>query len=262
MANLPLLLKGYNTDLNGGNNTIPSITTTAQWQNVFDSGRGDVMYIDGMETGRPAFYSPDLALTVTILVSGVQVIVAANSGDFAPFTNPGNYYLTPLRQQGGQTLSVQIIGSATVAHGFQVLAFYYNEYDTPEYRSKIFTSKLKRRWQDSIYTVSAAAKFQQSSTFTVPVGNGTVVGIELLGYLQTGSATSDLPNSTVSMYVNGVSIFENVSAIYGHATCTRPQIFPIKINPGDTYYFVTDASLAGAGLSLGIGARLYFDETN
>jgi hypothetical protein len=262
MANLPLLIKGYNTDLNGGNNTIPAITGTAQWQNVFDSGRGDVMFIDAIETGRPTFFTADVFLTCTILVSGVQVIVNANSGDFAPVAYPGNYFITPLKQPGGQTLSVQIIGAAGTVHGLQVLAFYYNQYDTPEFRSKIYTSKLKRRWQDQTYNVTAAAKFQQSNTFTVPVGNGNVVGVELLGYIQTGAASSDLPNTTVSMYVNGVSIFENVSGIYGHAACTRPQIFPILINPGDTYYFITDASNAGAGINLGIGARLYFDESN
>jgi len=263
MGNLPLLIKGYNTDLNNTVDSIPSITSTSlQWSNVFDSGRGDVMFIDGIETGRPVFFSADIGLTVTILVSGVQVILGANSGDFSPTAYPGNYFITPLRQPGGQTLSLQVIGNASAAHGFQVLGFYYNQYDTAEFRSKIYTSKLKRRWQDSTYTVATNAKFQQSSTFTVPVGTGNVVGIELLGYIQTGSATSDLPNSTISMYVNGVSIFENVSGIYGHAASSRPQIFPILINPGDTYYFVADTSNCGAGVNLGFGARLYFDETN
>jgi len=262
MGNLPLLLKGYNTDLNGGSNTIPGITTTASWQNVFDSGRGDVVYIDGMETGRPLFYAADIGLGITILVSGVQVIVNANSGDFAPYAMPGNYYLTPLRQPGGQTLSLQAIGSAGNVHGFQVLAYYENAYDTPENRAKLYVSKLKRRWQNNTYNVTVAAKFQQSSTFTVPVGNGNVVGVELLCYIQTGSASSDAPNALISMYVNGVSLFENVSAVYGHASCTKPQIFPVKINPGDTFYFITDASNCGAGVNLGLGARLYFDETN
>lgn len=261
MANYPLLLKGYNTDLNGNNNTIPAIASTASWQNVFDTGRGNVKYIDGMETGRPLFYAADTGLYVTVLVSGVQVIVNANSGDFAPYANPGYYFVTPLDQPGGQTLSVQITNGGGT-HGFQVLAFYDNPYNTAEYKQKIFGSRLKRRWQDTFYTVNLNAKFQQSTTFTVPVGNGNVCGVELISYIQTGSGTSDLPNATISMYVNGVSIFENVCAVYGHASCTRPQIFPIKINPGDTYYFVADTSNCGAGVNLGLGARLYFDDTN
>jgi len=134
--------------------------------------------------------------------------------------------------------------------------------DTPDYRNKIYVSRLKRRWQNSYYSVTTAAKYQQSSTFTVPVGNGTIVGVELLCYIQTGAGTSDAAAALVTMYVNGVSLFENVSAIYGHNSSTRPQVFPIKINPGDTYYFVTDASNCSGGVNLGIGARLYFDETN
>jgi len=262
MANLPLLIKGYNTDINGLNNTIPAVTGNAQWQNVFDSGRGDVMYIDAMETGRPVFFSPDVHIFATILVSGIQVIVNANSADFAPQANYGNYFLTPLKQQGGQTVSVNIIGSGSTTHGLQVLAFYYNPYDTPEFRAKIFTSKLKRRFQDQQYNILTAAKFQQSTTFTVPVGNGNVCGIELLGYIGTGSATSDLPAALFSVYVNGVALFENVSGIYGHNGCSRPQIFPVLINPGDTYYFLTDTSNCSVGLNLGLGVRLYFDETN
>ena len=96
MANLPLLIKGYNTDLNNLTNSLPAITsTTYQWTNVFDSGRGDVMYLDGIETGRPLFYAADTGLIVTILVSGIQVILNANSGDFAPFAYPGTYFITP-----------------------------------------------------------------------------------------------------------------------------------------------------------------------
>jgi len=238
------------------------ITASGQWQNVFDSGRGDVMYLDALESGRVNFLAAHENIIVTILVSGVAVILNANSEDFAVYANPSNYFLTPLKQPGGQTLSLQLIGNPATTNGLQVLAFYYNQYDTAEYRSKIYTSKLKRRWQDSVYNVILAAKFQQSSTFTVPVGNGNVVGVQLLGYIQTGSTASDLNQSTISMYVNGVSIFENVSAQYGLAGCTRPQIFPIKINPGDTYYFSSDSSQASASINLSLGARLYFDESN
>ena len=186
----------------------------------------------------------------------------ANSGDFAPFAYPGTYFITPLKQPGGQTLGLQVVGSGGSTHGFQVLAFYANQYDTPEYRSKIYTSKLKRRFQNSSFNVIVSAKGIQSQTFTVPVGNGNVCGVELLSYYQTGAGVLDLPQSTISMFVNGVAIFENVSALYGYSTSTRPQIFPIKINPGDTYYFVADTSQAGGATNLEFGARLYFDESN
>jgi len=264
MANLPLLIKGYNTDLNNTINSLPGITSTSfQLQNVFDTGRGDVMYIDCIETGRPLFYASDTGLIVTVLISGVQVIINANSGDFAPYANPGNYFITPLKQPGGQTLSLQIVGSIGNVHGLQLLAYYANPYDTAEYRAKIYTSKLKRRWQNSTFNVTAQQKGIQSQTFTVPVGNGNVCGVELLGYLQNGANVLDLPASTISMFVNGVSIFENVVAIYGHNTCSRPQIFPVKINPGDTFYFVADTSQVAAAITnLGLGARLYFDESN
>ena len=265
MANsgsLPLLIKGYNSDINGGNSTIGAITSATQWNNVFDSGRGDVEYIDAIETGRPQFYVADTGNVATISVSGVQVIVNANSGDFAPYANPGNYYITPLKQPGGQTLQLSLLGVAGTTHGLQVLAFYQNQYDTAETRQKLYVSKLKRRYQDSYYSVIVNAKNQTSSTFTVPVGNGYVVGVEILAYIQTGSGTSDVASAAFTMQVNGIVIFENVCAVYGHASSTRPQIFPIRINPGDTFSFNTDASACSAGVNLGLGARLYFDDSN
>ena len=144
-SQLPLLVKGYNTDLNGtSNNTLPVTATTIQWNNVFDSGRGDVIAIDGIETGRPQVYVADTGANVTVNVAGVQVISNVNAGDFAPYANPGNYFITPLRQKGGQTLSCQLSGGAG-SHGFQVLAFYENNYATPENKAKLLTSKLKRR---------------------------------------------------------------------------------------------------------------------
>lgn len=265
MANsgsLPLLIKGYNSDINGGNSTIGAVTGNAQWNNVFDSGRGDVQYLDAIETGRPQLYVADTGNVATISVSGVQVIVNANSGDFAPYANPGNYYITPLRQPGGQTLQLALQGVAGTTHGLQVLAFYENQYDTAENRTKLYVSKLKRRYQDSYYNVTTNAKNITSSTFTVPVGNGYVVGIELLAYIQTGSGTSDIGYATITMAVNGVNIFDNVCVAYGHATSTRPQIFPIRINPGDTFSFTTDSSACSASVNLGLGARLYFDDSN
>lgn len=260
-GNLPLLLKGYNSDQNGGNSTLAKTSGTIQWNNVFDSGRGDVGYIDAIETDTPSLYGAGTNAVATISVSGVQVIVNAYCADFAPYSNPGNYYITPLKQPGGQTLSLNLSGGAAL-HGLQVLAFYQNDYDTPQMRSRLYSSKLKRRFQDTFYTVATNAKFQNSNQFTVPIANGNVVGIELLAYINTGSTAGDLGTTNLSMYVNGVSIFENVNCLYCHNTCTRPQIFPIKINPGDTFYFSTDASAAGITVNLTVGARLYFDDSN
>lgn len=261
-SGLPLLIKGYNTDQNGQNNTLGPVASTVNWNNVFDSGRGDVVALDAIETGRPLPYAADTNNTASVLVAGIQVISQANCGDFAPYASPGQYFITPLRQPGGQTLALNLVGVGTSTHGLQVLAFYENQYNTPENRSRLMSSRLKRRWQDQTYNVTVAGKNQTSSQFTVPQGQGTVVGVELLAYLQTGAATSDLGLATLTMYVNGVTIFENVCTIYASNTCTRPAIFSIRINPGDTFSFSTDSSLCGAGVNLALGARFYFADNN
>lgn len=258
---LPLLIKGYNSNPDGSSSTIPATAGTVQWQNFLDSGRGDILCIDAIETGRPQFYIADTNAIATISCAGVQVISNANCGDFAPYAAPGNYYLTPLRQPGGQTISLNLSGGAG-SHGLQVLAFYENRFATPEAWEKLRVSKLKRRWLDQTFNVVVNAKNQQSSQFTVPIAQGNVVGIEMLAYLQTGAASSDIGNATGSVSVNGVTIFENVCVLYGHNTCTRPPIFPIKINPGDTYSFNVDASACSGTVNIAFGVRLYFDDNN
>ena len=260
-GNLPLLIKGYNSDINGQNSTNVKTGGTIQWNNVFDSGRGDVVALDAIETDAPSLYGAGTNATATISVSGVQVMVNAYCADFAPYSNPGAYYITPLRQPGGQTLSLNLSGG-NGAHGLQVLAFYENQYDVPGARERLMVSKLKRRFQDTYYTVSTNAKNQTSQSFTVPIANGYVVGVEQLAYINTGSTASDLATTTMSVYINGVSIFENVNCIYAHNTCTRPQIFPIKINPGDTFYINADASGAASTVNLTVGVRFYFDDQN
>jgi hypothetical protein len=261
-SQLPLLVKGYNTDLNGTtNNTIPVTASTISWNNVFDSGRGDVIAIDGIETGRPQVYVADTGATVTVNVAGVQVISGVNAGDFAPYANPGNYFITPLRQKGGQTLACLLTGGAG-SHGFQVLAFYENNYATPENKQKLLTSRLKRRYQSFLYTITANAKNQQSQQFTIPQSQGNVVGVEFVAYLNSGGNNTDLGLSLFSAYVNGSSIMENVLGIYGMNACTRPTIFPIKIQGGNTIQFSVDASNCAASPNFTVGLKVFFDGTN
>jgi len=259
---LPLLIKGYNSDANGTtNDSIPVTAATLNWNNYFDSGRGDVVGIDAIETGRPFPYAADTNAIATISVGGVQVVSNINCNDYAPYANPGNYYITPLRQPGGQTLQLNLTGGGG-NHGLQVVAFYENKFATPEFNAKLFSSKLKRRYLDTIQTVTTNQKFNPSATFTVPTGQGNVIGIELLGYLNAGGATADMGLSTGTVYVNGVTIFENVLVSYGTNYCTRPHIFPILINEGDTYSFNVDTSRLPGATSIGFGVRLYFDDKN
>jgi hypothetical protein len=257
---LPLLIKGYNSNPNATQDSIPPTAATLQWSNYLDSGRGDIVCIDAIETGRPQIYLADTNATATISVGGVQVISNANCGDFAPYSTPGNYYVTPLRQPGGQTLSLNLSGGSG-SHGLQVLAFYDNKFATPGALDKLRVSKLKRRWLDQLFTVTAVSKTNPSPTFVVPVGQGNVVGIELLAYNQTGSGATDIGLAAGTVFVNGVTIFENVCTLYGHNTCTRPPIFPIRINPGDTYSFNLDTGNCSTP-NIAFGVRIYFDDNN
>lgn len=260
-SGLPLLLKGYNSDPNGNNDSIPITALSVNWSNTFDSGRGDVIAIDAIETGRPFPYAADSNATANISIAGIQIVTNINCNDFAPYANPGNYYITPLRQPGGQTLQLNLNGGGG-NHGLQVLAFYENRFATPDHYEKLQGSKLKRRYLDQLQTITTNTKFVQSANFTVPTAQGKVIGIELLGYLNAGGGTADLGLTTFSVYVNGVAIFDNVLAIYGTNYCTRPHIFPIEINEGDTYYFVADTSRLAGVTNISVGVRLYFDDFN
>lgn len=259
---LPLLVKGYNTDLNGTtNNTIPVTAATISWNNVFDSGRGDVIAFDAVETGRPQVYVADTGATCTISVAGIQVVSTVNASDFAPYANPGNYYITPLRQPGGQTLSLNLTGGSG-SHGLQVLAFYENQYATPEISSRLSYAKLKRKYQSFLFQVTANAKNQTSQQFTIPQAQGNVVGIELVAYLNSTGNLTDLGLATFSAFINGVSLMENVIALYGHNACTRPTIFPVLIQGGSTINFSVDASNCAVNPNFTIGYKVYFDATN
>jgi hypothetical protein len=260
-SGLPLLIKGYNSDANGSNDTVPVTSATINWNNYFDSGRGNVICLDAIETARPLAFTVGTNATATISVGGIQVMSSINCADFAPFANPGNYYLTPLNQPGGQTLQLNLSGGAG-NHGLQVLAYYENRFDTPEHVARLFGSKLKRRYLDTIQTITTNTKQNLSNTFTVPTGQGNVVGIQLLGYSNTGASTADLGLSLATVYINGVSIFENVVATYGANYCTRPRILPILINEGDTYYFNVDTSRVAGATNISFGVRLYFDDNN
>lgn len=261
-SNLPLLVKGYNTDSNGtSNNTLPVTAATISWNNTFDSGRGSVIALDGVETGRPQVYVADTGALVTVSVAGVQVISTVNASDFAPYANPGNYFITPLKQPGGQTLACNLSGGSG-SHGFQVLAFYENRYATPENKTALLTSKLKRRYQAFFQTVTTNAANQISSSFVIPQSQGNVVGIEFVAYLNTGGNNTDLGLSTFSAYVNGVSIMENVLSIYGMNAATRPTIFPVLIKGGSTMYFNVNASNCAVTPNFTVGIKVYFDASN
>jgi len=259
---LPLLVKGYNTDSNGTtNNTLPVTAATISWNNTFDSGRGSVIALDGVETGRPQVYVADTGATVTVSVAGVQVISSVNASDFAPYSNPGNYFITPLKSDGGQTLACNLSGGSG-SHGFQVLAFYENRYATAENKQALMTSKLKRRYQAFTQQVTVNSANQISQTFTIPQSQGNVVGIEFVSYLNTSGNNTDLGLSTFSCYVNGVSIIENTLSIYGMNAATRPTIFPVLIKGGSTMFFNVNASNCAASPNFTVGIKIYFDGSN
>ena len=261
-AILPLLIKGYNTDSNGTtNNTLPATAATISWNNTFDSGRGNVIALDGVETGRPQVYVADTGANVTVSVAGVQVISGINASDFAPYANPGNYFITPLLQPGGQTLSCSLNGGSG-SHGFQVLAFYENKYATPENKTALLTSKLKRRYQAFFQTVTVNQANQISASFVIPQSQGNVVGIEFVSYLNSAGNNTDLGLSTFSCFINGVSIMENVLSIYGMNAATRPTIFPVFIKGGSTMAFNVNASNCAAAPNFNVGIKVYYDASN
>lgn len=260
-SQLPLLIKGYNSDPNGQNTTITATAATVLWNNVFDTGRGEVIALDALQTGAHQFFGRNTGATATISVAGIQVISAINADDFSPIANPGNYFITPLKQPGGQTLSLNLSGGSG-SNGLQVLAYYTNSFATPGMREKLMYARLKRRYQAFYQTVTNNAANQTSTNFTIPQSQGNVVGVEFVGYLNSTANLTDLSLSTITINVNGTSIFENLLCHYGANHCTRPQLFPIMIKGGNTLSFNVDASLAAASPNFTVGLKLYFDDSN
>jgi hypothetical protein len=258
---LPLLVKGYNSDLNGSNSSLPSTGAAVLWNNVFDSGRGDVVALDAIQTGAYQFFGRNTGALVTISVAGIQVISGINADDFAPIANPGNYFITPIKQPGGQTLSLNL-GTSSGNNGLQVLAFYENKFATPEMKQKLIYARLKRKYQAFYQTVTVNAANQTSQQFTIPQSQGNVVGVEFVAYLNSTANLTDLGTSTINISVNGTTIIENLLCAYGANHSTRPQLWPIFIKGGNTLSFNVNASNALAAPNFTVGLKLYFDASN
>jgi hypothetical protein len=261
-SQLPLLVKGYNSNLNGTNSSIPATSNAVLWNNVFDSGRGEVIAIDAIQTGNHQFFGRNTGALVTISIAGIQVISGINGDDFSPIANPGNYFITPIKQPGGQTLNLNLGGGSSGNNGLQVLAFYTNNFATPEMKEKLIYARLKRKVQAFYQTVTNNAANQTSQQFTIPQSQGNVVGVEFVAYLNSAANITDISLSTITINVNGTSIIENLICSYGANHSTRPQIFPIFIQGGNTLSFNVDSSNAAAAPDFTVGLKLYFDATN
>lgn len=260
---LPLLAKGYNTNLNGSGDTIPAAATAINVNNVFDTGRGDVVSIDVIQTNRFNGIGASSGIeedgTIDVAIGGVQVIANAEISDFAITNSFGRYNLTPLATPGGQTLQLAT-GARNGAFGVQFLGFYYNRFNTPENWGRLNVSKLKRRYQDFIFTGAGGLKNDTSTQFTVPQNQGKVIGISLLSYETAAGGTQPVALNTGTVTFNGVNVFENVLIAYGNGLCSRPNLFPVEIAEGTTFNFNVDSSRTAGTYKFGV--RLYFDQGN
>ena len=258
---LPLLVKGYNSDLGGSNSSLPATAGALQWNNVLDSGRGNLVALDAIQTGAYQFFGRNTPALVTISLAGIQVISGIDADDFAPIAHPGDYFIMPVNQPGGQTLALNL-GISSGNNGLQVLAYYENKYATNDWKQKLLYARLKRRVQTFYQTITTNVNNQFSQDFTVPQSQGNVVGVELTSYINSTGNLTDLGTTTVTVYVNGTTIIENLLVAYGAKYCTRPQLFPIFIPGGTTIRFQVNAAGALAAPNFTVGLKMYFDATN
>lgn len=269
MANSPLLLKGYNTQADGTNNQLPVVTVTrGSITGTFDNGRGNVIAIDlitvaeaiGGGSGNGWAYPNDM-MVIDLLIGGVQVLTQVSAAQFVATSDPGtNWTRTPLEQPGGQTWQInwQEVG-ATAFYGLQMLAYYVNIYDVPAVRNAIFTSRLKRRFQDFTNRFQTNIKLATSGRFTIPSSNGNVVGLQLLC---TPCVNNGVEAGTATIAVDGVTIFENVSLAFFQYNSGREQIFPCVINGGSTFTITYNSNSTAVAENIYVGVRLYFDDQN
>lgn len=267
MANSPLLLKGYNTQPDGTANQLPVITAARGSINgTFDNGRGNVVAIDlltvaevaGGGSGNGNAYPNDM-LVIDLLIGGVQVLTQVSAAQFVATADPGtNWTKTPLTQPGGQTWQInwQDVGALT-QYGFQMLAYYENIYDVPAVRNAIFTSRLKRRFQDFTNRFATNIKLATSGRNTIPTSQGNVVGLQLLC---TPCINNGVEAGTATIAVDGVTIFQNVSLGFFQYNSAREQIFPCVINGGSTFTITYESNSVAAAEFVYVGLRLYFDD--
>jgi hypothetical protein len=266
MSTYPLLVKGFSSNQNGSNSSrLIAPGTSVTWSNVIVENRGDIVAVDVLTTMPLFFQSPNLENTplgnYNLYIGGMNVVNNASLNETIPVAFPRSYEFLRLRQKGGQTIQLEA-NNATNANTFGTYLHVYhvNKFATPEIIAARNTSSLKQRTFTTSSTFAGGQRLQRGNPITVPTASGNIVAIEII-CTQSNDTDTIADDSTLSIYVDGNSIFEDVNTSLFTAKCARPGlIFPILIRPGSTIQIEADTMTATPAETLEVNLKLYFDD--
>jgi hypothetical protein len=180
--------------------------------------------------------------------------------NYAVTNKAGQYQILPLRQPGGQSVSLNYDATVGSGQGVMIHHYFENKFNIPAICNARFNSALKPRIKTFSFTFSNGAKIATGAQFAVPTGLGNVVAIEVF----TTNSTASFVNLTLSLFtisIGGTTIFEDANAAAYCAQSHKPaQVLPILIRPGETFTATADTSdIVGAG-TFTLGVKLYFDD--
>lgn len=253
MAQLPLLIQGLYSNVNGSDNSLVYSGNMISWNNVTKTGRGNVIAIDPMTfTDVLNNYTNGI---LNLSIGGMLVLQSMPLSLFNVLVHPRSYEILKLSQPGGQTIEL-LIDDSTDQSPCVIHTYYENHFATPDIIFARDTAVLKQRQLVFTTTPFPGGGRFHGQLFTVPTNIGNVVGVQLLAWSVQGLAYTE---STITVMVNGVSIFENCYAALGSFFCSRPGlVFPILIRGGSTIEI--QANTDHANNNLIVALRLFMDD--
>lgn len=244
----PLLAQGVN--MAGAAATIAGAAISRVQGNV-SKGRGNVKMIDCVNNQAPL--TSNLAL-VTLSLGGQILVQDARMTEFTLDGFAGSYqpYLCDVGE--GQTFQSTLDNTnGPVAVGGALHFFYENPFDNPEHWKR-FTDRALTLKSRTFSASAAAGATTENPQFTVPSQYGDVIGVQLVN--DSATRATGL-TAFITVKVNGVNIFENVSGALGDPSVARPYlIFPVEIPETSTMQITINNAFGAATNTTAL--RLYF----
>jgi hypothetical protein len=256
----PLLVQGIYSNPNGGQRSLLPAANIGSWNNAIKIGRGNLIAIDPISTNITAAQSLGNTGSFNYNIGGQIVYDTAAISNYAVTNKAGQYQVLPLKQPGGQSVSLNYDASAGSGQGVMIHHYFENKFNIPAICNARFNSALKPRIKSFNFTFSNGQKIATGAQFSVPTGLGNVVAIEVF----TTNSAASLVNLQLALFtvsVGGTTIFEDANAAAYCAQTHKPnQVLPILIRPGETFTATADTSdIVGAG-NMTLSVKLYFDD--
>jgi len=256
----PLLIQGIFSNPQGTQRTLtPGASTSARWQNNIKVGRGNLIGLEPVTTNISLSNSSVDNGTFSYYVGSQIVFDSLPNSNYVAAAKPGVMWPLNLVQPGGQSVSLNFQNGAN-ASGLMMHHYFENKFNTPAIIAARQTNTLKTRIKAYHWDFSNGVKLNSGAQFSVPVGLGNVVAVEVFTEINTGGFRP-LSLCLFTISVGGTSIIEDANAGEFTSEATKaPQIFPILIRPGETFTATADTSDNLTLSTMKLTLKLYFDD--